>query len=1052
MKSRKLDVITNQMASYFGTITKAAFVAEMLDPTYDPSSDFFQPPDPNPEHKAANALLDLTEGGKTIYRFLTDLDEVLKGKEDDDTDLETAKVSVAETFRVTFEPGQVPDDTLHLNGPGFDAGQGVPYPALKVFSMKEVLGISGDGEGTTINGKPSDPDRSTSPNLSVVQIYPVAFGPGTQDTSALSLFLNAIPTIEFSRSMPFIDIVAITNSPPLTNVTEESGRISTIGLAQFLVGADKVKFGDADGIMASSIDADVFTEFEKKKTSGDDAESTEIPPKVIPPISTAGMEMFTAPQTLVPANEVHYEADSESFRKTNMLTGEDSETTTMPGGKRAAPVIDRFRPFMSLGGLSFNVAPGGGMFAFKTASLKLTLHDRSRLAEIQPFIKPDAFGNSHLLIEYGWAHPEYKVHDTLADRDKYLMGHFLGALRCKEKYRVVNTSYSFDEVGQVEIDIKLSMMGANAVHQVKIGMGGKVADMIAVMEKLTKAISEIIKKGGGTGMAADAGGEDFLSASSSTSSAMSMKKETQEKIAKFISRNSKAAAGSPMKELAGKMSDLYGKNGKGGAVKKAQDTVAAEVKRKVGLLKKTSDPWFCAVITKDTACTPGKFVSLGKVISTFIGLPIAATKQYDDIQFVFYSINDKASYLHGMNLASFPIDADDFELMFKEETKNDPNLSIGRFMGFLNGNFLADQGNPAYGMTKIYGERDKEDLKKRKVNAKFKDASQAEIGMAQQEVLKHAYGQGEASDLTFKMPSIKTVIECVPADGGAEEGATAGEAPKAKNILRIHMYDSQASKFTAIGKMLEAMQGNATGQLTGLAGKIKHGNTGKPTRLEQKNGVTEAVLKDKAHEEFSALIKKALDTNMLEAIPKEAGAKIEGAKGSINVEEFAKTRFRIKGGFPALKNFVASNMPSVRYGALNSGIMTANLSSMQNPQLATINMLRAGQGGSTDPQGHRDAGVPLRVAPMELSIETMGCPLWKFGQQIFIDFGTGTTADNVYSVVGIDHSIASGEFKSNVKFVQLNTFGKFTAMTDRVEEAMNAIAEEGDEEDKKTKE
>ena len=47
MKSRKIDVITNQLAAYFGTITKAAFVAEMLDPTYDPSSDFFQPPTPN---------------------------------------------------------------------------------------------------------------------------------------------------------------------------------------------------------------------------------------------------------------------------------------------------------------------------------------------------------------------------------------------------------------------------------------------------------------------------------------------------------------------------------------------------------------------------------------------------------------------------------------------------------------------------------------------------------------------------------------------------------------------------------------------------------------------------------------------------------------------------------------------------------------------------------------------------------------------------------------------------------------------------------------------
>lgn len=1090
MKDRKLDVITNQMAAYYGTITKAAFIAEMLDPTYDPSSDFFQPPNPDPASIAANALLDLTEGGEIIAGFLKKVEENLKEKPDDDqhnAEVRSGKKTVAETFCVTFEPGVVDDkENHHINGnktvgyvQGYGKKGGMPTAEEQPYSIKRMLGISGEGEGVTVNGKPEDPDRAISPNLSVTQIFPVAFGPGTQDTSALSLFLNAVPSLEFSRCIPFIDVVAITNSPPLshTNSIEGGGRISTIGLAQFLMGADKVQFADASGIMANSVDADVFTEFLKKppkKKVGDDDPSNgeDLPPPNVPEISTAGMEMFTSPQTLVNADEVHYEADSEAFRRTNVLTGDDEDSTTLPGGKRAAPIIDRFRPFLSLENISFNVAPGGGMFAFKTANLKMTLHDRSRLAELQPFIKPDAFGNSHLLLEYGWAHPEYKVHDTLADRSKYLIGHFLGSLRCREKYRVVNTSYSFDDVGQVSIDIKLSMLGANAIHQVKIGMGGKVADSMKVMEKLTKAIAEILKKNGGSGMSADAGGEDFLTAASSTSGAMSMSKETMEKVTKFISRNKGAKAGSPMAELSGKLTELYGKNGKGGAVKNIQDTVSNEIKRKLSLMTKTEDPWFLPIQTKDSAIAPKKFVSLCKLIVTFLGLPIAATKEYDDIQFLFYSINDKGSYLAGRNLASFPIDVADFELMFKEETKNNPNLSMNKFMSFINGNFLADQGNPAYGMTKIYGERDKEDLKKRKVNSKFKDASPAEIAMAQQEVLKHAYQQGDASDLEFKMPSIKMMIECVPGKNPtADDGSSSGEAPKAKNILRIHLYDRQATKYSAIGKMLQAMQGNATGQLTGLAGKIKHGNVGlaskspeelakiKKEEIDGKKSPSgsgkpmtteeyDDILTDKAHQEFASLIKKALDSNMLETIPKEAGEDLQGPKGEIRVEEFAKVRFRIKGGFPALKNFVASNMPSVRYGALNSGIITANLQSMQNPQLATINMLRAGQKGSTDPQGHRDAGVPLRVAPMELNIETMGCPLWRFGQQVFIDFGTGTTADNVYSVTGIDHSIASGEFKSSVKMVQLNTFGKFTAMTDRVEEALNVIKEEGTPEDK----
>ena len=161
MKSRKIDVITNQLASYFGTITKASFVAEMLDPTYNPSSDFFQPPTPNPSDKAANALLDLTEGGKPMGEFLSSVQEILTGK--DGEELEEDKAKVARTFRITFEPGVVKDDdNWHLNGCknfGVSQGTGTKLPA---YSMKEVLGIKGEGEGVTINGKPEDPDRSIS--------------------------------------------------------------------------------------------------------------------------------------------------------------------------------------------------------------------------------------------------------------------------------------------------------------------------------------------------------------------------------------------------------------------------------------------------------------------------------------------------------------------------------------------------------------------------------------------------------------------------------------------------------------------------------------------------------------------------------------------------------------------------------------------------------------------------------------------------------------------------------------------------------------------------
>ena len=41
----------------------------------------------------------------------------------------------------------------------------------------------------------------------------------------------------------------------------------------------------------------------------------------------------------------------------------------------------------------------------------------------------------------------------------------------KEKYGVVNSSFSFDEVGQVEIELVLSMLSSRAANNIQIGMG-----------------------------------------------------------------------------------------------------------------------------------------------------------------------------------------------------------------------------------------------------------------------------------------------------------------------------------------------------------------------------------------------------------------------------------------------------------------------------------------------------------------------------------------------------------------------------------------------------
>jgi hypothetical protein len=62
----------------------------------------------------------------------------------------------------------------------------------------------------------------------------------------------------------------------------------------------------------------------------------------------------------------------------------------------------------------------------------------------------------------------------------------------------------------------------------------------------------------------------------------------------------------------------------------------------------------------------------------------------------------------------------------------------------------------------------------------------------------------------------------------------------------------------------------------------------------------------------------------------------------------------------------------------------------------------------------------------------MGNTLVNFGQRVFVDFQTGTTVDNIYVVNGVSHTFSPGEFKTEVKFVFYDGYGKYRSFIDQV--------------------
>jgi hypothetical protein len=112
---------------------------------------------------------------------------------------------------------------------------------------------------------------------------------------------------------------------------------------------------------------------------------------------------------------------------------------------------------------------------------------------------------------------------------------------------------------------------------------------------------------------------------------------------------------------------------------------------------------------------------------------------------------------------------------------------------------------------------------------------------------------------------------------------------------------------------------------------------------------------------------------------------------------------------------------------------------MNNPALTNINMRRSGLGNGISALGLREAGLPLQIAPTSLSMTSFGFPIATIGQTFFVDFGTGTSADNIYCCSKVSHEISADKFETNWTFQPLNAYGAYTNVGSSISRAIKEI-------------
>ena len=838
-------------------------------------------------------------------------------------------------------------------------------------------------------------------HLSVVLVMSHILGPALRDAHALELFFNSIPTIQLSLCQPYM---TINISSDRSAGTQEHA--TGMSLFKFLEGAVKLEEGSINALLAGSgVEGMGQTPSSMFATTA----------------GSAGMEVFTSPQTLVPLPTPH-----------------DPKL-------RAAPIIDRFRPFMSIKGLTISTAGAGfGTISYRTASLQIVLHDRSRLGEIAELLNPGQYKSAEFDIEWGWSHPHSS---PVGDGIDNAYGRFLNNLRKRELYRVTNYKMSFDDVGQANITLALHSTAGVAMDNVTISMGpteSGFASYQASLEKLTDQIADGLKllgskKGaaGGSKNVADVRGNSFIGLMTSVTRVPNMNtpigKDKKALDAKMKDLREKLTAIATDKKASGEAKDaaedildaivkIFDDKPEEGAtiVDLLYNTMESAVERKMSLIdnaakdaaqKYTGDPflfigadWKAAFdaggsssVEKHELLKKPTEVSLAKLFAVFVGSALTSSDGISDVQLIFHKFNNQAGKCGALTDGTDPKNIGEFKInvaMFKTaftayvQRRRTVEITVKEFISFLVTNFVDDMSSENYGLTNLYtGTVDAATGQYKVKRTEVKNAEgKADSGAFADAVKSELLHAGAAPE--FRMPQVMVNMEHLPAWGDRETNGIKGN-----NVLKVHILDKAATPHNKYVNTLISAARNFTTPF-----------------VDQAEEAGDKALGEVAKEE---------------APP--AGGDAAGKSGTDEAAEgggLASSSADISNA--GMMAAIKSGVPTITYGTADSVIKQASLSTENNPALSTIMMLNGGPDkGPMTPAGMGPGNLPMMIYPTQLTMTTIGCPLMEYMQQFFIDFGTGTSVDNIYHAVGVIHKFGQGVFETSLKFKFVDAYGTF---------------------------
>ena len=804
-------------------------------------------------------------------------------------------------------------------------------------------------------------------DVSIVLSRSPFFNPSTRNAKKAEVFLNSMPPVVLGQLQPYMQVeFQMTRDP--------SPKLQTAGRLKFLLGAaDKQTVSDPDNAMIQG-----------HQVTANGVE-----------LDFAGMEMFTSPQTMVNPQP-------------NKSVGTD--------GVRYAAVLDPFRPFASLEHVSINSVPAVGMFSYKKATMTLKVHDRSRLSEISDLIRPRTYTGVTVWLTYGWRAPVHPGSNPYFD---YVNNNML----MREAYGIVNSNFSFDDVGQVVLTLELFTKGVNELRQLRISdnnndMGFRFKQLKQLEEQIS-TYRQRLKLDPPEGInrevrafqvldAAEKGEFPDLSADQLTKTIDSLR----EALGKTAGVDKEALSG-----LITSLRKLYTPNvndpNKFSFKERLATTVTMTIKEMFDEAQQGPDPFLpipakatvgaelaqaVAAYNKAPATKVPVFrntlVSFGKLFSVFALRAITSADVVDEVQVFFYNLNEQCGPISSHSVAEFPIEMPVFLDQYREHVmqKAGENVTLEEFLQLLiNAQFL-DNRAVGYGLRQFY---EPYDPKSREAQVRKDRQANFESQLAR---YSNQYGP-------FKKPVIEMTIEV-----SHERVSEAGDS----DVLQLLSYSAKDAKALDFSDL----QQKALRRIMRIHVYDKQTNPNRAAKQLLRNEAGSAFIEVPSTDYAR---KFTFDTQLGDGFFQQAvGAELQQdvAAGTVRLVQVTTNQ--------QIKEIVSKLVPTIRYGSNGSTVTSAKLASKVDPLLSTVQMIRSMTvRNNASPNGSGETGIPLRVIPAQLQMTTLGNPLATMAQQYFFDASTGTTLDNLYIVTGLTHTFSPGKFETAWQLGYSDGYGTF---------------------------